>query len=71
MLTIKVNAIGTAKTFVLLQSQYLFVFVCPPAYQFQSQSQVTCPYATTHHNPPRIEVIKYSKAGQKLQCSSS
>jgi hypothetical protein len=28
MLTFKVNAIGTTKTFVLLESQYLFVFAC-------------------------------------------
>ena len=69
MMTFKVNAIGTAKTFVLLQSQYLFVFVCPPVFQFQSH--VTRPYATTtHRNPPCIEVIKYSKAGPKLQCGS-
>jgi hypothetical protein len=66
MLTFEVNAIGTAKTFILLQSQYLFVFVCPPAYQFQSR--VNRSYATIYHNTPSIEVIKYSKAGQKLQC---
>jgi hypothetical protein len=71
ILTFKVNAIGTARTSVLLESPYLFVFVCPLAFQFQSQSHVTRPHATTQHNPSRIEVIKYSKAGPKLQCSSS
>jgi hypothetical protein len=48
MMTFKVNTIGIAKTLVLLQSQYLFVFVCPPVFQFQSR--VNHLYATIDHN---------------------
>jgi hypothetical protein len=45
ILTIKVNAIGTAKTFVSLQSQDFFHFLTPSAFQ----APVTPPYTTTHN----------------------
>jgi hypothetical protein len=40
-------------------------------FQFRSQSLVNQLYTKTHRNTLCIEVIKYSKAGPKLQCSSS
>jgi hypothetical protein len=45
ILTFKVNAIGTAKTFVSLQSQDFFLYLSPSAFQ----APVTPPYTTTHH----------------------
>jgi hypothetical protein len=47
ILTFKVNAIGTAKTLVLLQLQDFFLL--PPS-AFQS-------YGVTYHNPLHIEII--------------
>jgi hypothetical protein len=45
ILTINVNAIGTAKTFVSHQSQDFFLYLTPSAFQ----ASVTPQYTTTHH----------------------
>jgi hypothetical protein len=55
ILTIEVNAIGTDKCIVSLQSQDFFLYLSPSAFQ----SPVTCTYTTTHH------VLKSSTTANK------